>query len=102
MKNATRNLLMGLGAATAIGAAYMILSDSAMEKVENKINRKRAKKFVQKKLNGNPKAMKVVESLSDEELINLLSVVDKVSNIRGNISEYTDQLKDATVHKMKK
>lgn len=97
MKNTTRNILLGVGAAVAIGAAYMVTSDRAMEKAESMINRKRAKYFVKDKLHGNEKAMKVVENLSDDEIINLLNVVDKVSNLRGSVNDYTHQLKDATM-----
>lgn len=97
MKNTTRNILLGVGAAVAIGAAYMVTSDRAMEKAESMINRKRAKYFVKDKLHGNEKAMKVVENLSDDEVINLLNVVDKVSNLRGSVNDYTHQLKDATM-----
>lgn len=96
MKGMTRNVLIGIGAAAAIGAAFALTSDSNLEKMENMMNRKKAKYFVKDKLHGNEKAMNVVNNLSDDEIKNLLNVVDKVTNLRGNMNHYSGQLKDAT------
>lgn len=97
MNNTTRNILVSVGAAAVIGAACLFSSDKAVEKMEKMINRKRAKHFVKDKLRGNEKAMSVVEKLSDDEVTNLLNVVDKVTDLRGQVGSYTDQLKDATM-----
>ncbi|WP_414839478.1 hypothetical protein [Carnobacterium sp. TMP28] len=96
MKRSTRNLLVGLGAALAIGAVILSSSDKNMARVEAYINRQKAKSFVKDKLKGNEKALDVVEKLSDEEVINLLKVVDKVSDLKGQVGSYTDHLKEAT------
>ena len=96
MNNTKRNILIGVGAALVLGATVVLSSDSAVEKMENMINRQRAKHFVKEKLHGNEKAMDVVENIADDEVSNLLNVVDKVSNLRGQIGDYSDQLKDAT------
>lgn len=97
MRNTTRNVLIGIGAAAAIGAAIALSSDSTLEKVENRMNRHKAKWFVKEKLHGNEKAMDVVDNLSDDEIRNLLNVVDKVTDLRGNVSNYSEQLKEATM-----
>lgn len=96
MKKSTRNLLIGLSATVAIGAVILSSSDKTMDKIEAIINRQKAKSFVKDKLNGNEKALNVVEKLSDEEVVNLLNVVDKVSDLKGQVGTYTDHLKDAT------
>jgi hypothetical protein len=96
MKKSTRNLLIGLSATVAIGAVILSSSDKTMAKIESIINRQKAKSFVKDKLNGNEKALNVVEKLSDEEVVNLLNVVDKVSDLKGQVGTYTDHLKDAT------
>ncbi|MCA9765639.1 MAG: hypothetical protein KC455_04385 [Carnobacterium sp.] len=96
MKRSTRNLLVGLGATLAIGAVILSSSDKNMARVEAYINRQKAKSFVKDKLKGNEKALDVVEKLSDEEVINLLKVVDKVSDLKGQVGNYTNHLKEAT------
>lgn len=96
MKNSTKGILFGIGATLAIGAVYLWKSEEALQKIEARINRQRAKHFVNDKLKGNDNALKVVENLSDEEVANLLSVVDKVTDLKGQVSEYGENLKDAT------
>lgn len=96
MKDSTKALLVGVGAVFAVGAIIVSSSNMAMEKLESKINRKRARYFVKEKLKGNEKAMSVVDDLSDTEVANLLSVVDKVSDLKGNVSSYGDHLKETT------
>jgi hypothetical protein len=96
MERSTRNLLVGLGTTLAIGAVILSSSDKNMARVEAYINRQKAKSFVKDKLKGNEKALDVVEKLSDEEVINLLKVVDKVSDLKGQVGSYTDHLKEAT------
>lgn len=96
MKNSTKALLIGFGTVFAVGAIIVSSSNMAMEKIESKINRKRARYFVKEKLQGNEKAMSVVDDLSDMEVANLLSVVDKVSDLRGSVSSYGEHFKDTT------
>lgn len=96
MKNSTKALLIGFGTVFAVGTIVVSSSNMAMEKIESKINRKRARYFVKEKLKGNENAMSVIDDLSDMEVANLLSVVDKVSDLRGNVSSYGDHLKDTT------
>ena len=96
MKDSTKALLVGVGTIFAVGAIIVATSNMAMEKLESKINRKRARYFVKEKLKGNEKAMSVVDDLSDMEVANLLNVVDKVSDLRGNVSSYGDHLKETT------
>ncbi|WP_034551438.1 hypothetical protein [Carnobacterium funditum] len=96
MKRSTRNLLVGLGATMAVGAVILSASDRTMLKIEAYMNRQKAKNFVKDKLKGNEKALDVVGNLSDEEVVNLLKVVDKVSDLKGQVGAYTGHLKDAT------
>lgn len=96
MKNSTRNLLIGLGTTVAVGAFILSSSDKTMAKLEACINRKKAKMFVKDKLKGNEKALDVVEKLSDDEITNLLKVVDKVTDLKGQVGTYSNHLKDAT------
>ncbi|WP_313469846.1 hypothetical protein [Carnobacterium sp.] len=96
MKKSTRNLLIGLGATMAVGAIILSASNNSMAKVEAYMNRQRAKNFVKDKLKGNEKALDVVEKLSDDEVVNLLKVVDKVTDLKGQVGTYSDHLKEAT------
>lgn len=96
MKNSTKALLIGFGTVFAVGAIVVSSSNMAMEKIESKINRKRARYFVKEKLKGNENAMSVVDDLSDMEVANLLSVVDKVSDLRGSVSSYGEHFKETT------
>ena len=96
MQKSTRNLLICLGVTIAVGSVVLSASDKTMAKIEAAINRQKAKNFVKDKLKGNEKALDVVEKLSDEEIINLLKVVDKVSDLKGQVGTYTGHLKDAT------
>lgn len=97
MNSRTKGILVGVGSALAIGAlAYFLTSDDAQEKTEALINRHRAKAFVKDKLKGNKKALSVVDKLSDEEVNQLLSTVDRVSDLEGKISDYSHQLKDVS------
>ncbi|WP_035054684.1 hypothetical protein [Carnobacterium pleistocenium] len=96
MKDSTKALLVGVGTIFAVGAVIVASSNMAMEKLESKINRKRARYFVKEKLKGNEKAMSVVDDLSDMEVANLLNVVDKVSDLKGNVSSYGNHFKETT------
>lgn len=80
----------------AVGAIILSASNNSMAKVEAYMNRQRAKNFVKDKLKGNEKALDVVEKLSDDEVINLLKVVDKVTDLKGQVGTYSDHLKEAT------
>ncbi|AGY80899.1 hypothetical protein [Carnobacterium inhibens] len=96
MKNSTKALLIGFGTLFTVGAIVVSSSNMAMEKIESKMNRKRARYFVKDKLKGNENAMSVIDDLSDMEVANLLGVVDKVSDLRGSMSSYGEHLKDTT------
>jgi len=97
MNNRTKGILVGVGAAIAVGlTAYFLSSDDAQEKTEAMMNRHKAKSFVKDKLHGNKKAMSVVDQLSDEEVNHLLSTVNRVSDLEGKISDYSDQLKSVS------
>lgn len=97
MDNRTRNILIGVGTAFAIGVtAYFLSSDNAQQKTEAMMNRHKAKAFVKDKLKGNKKALSVVDQLSDGEINHLLSTVDRVSDLEGKISDYSDQLKNVS------
>lgn len=97
MDNKTRNIVLGLGTAVAVGAVtYLISSDAAQDKLEAVINRQRAKHFVKDTLKGNKKAMSVIDNLSDAEISNLLKTVDKVDSLQEKVGDYSDQIKDVT------
>ena len=95
MKNATKGLLIGLGATVVVGTIIVSSSEKAVKKIESFMNRKRAKDFIKEKLNGNNDALEVVDHLSDEEITILLQIVDKVNSLKGRINVYGDNLKDA-------
>ncbi|WP_034551069.1 hypothetical protein [Carnobacterium funditum] len=96
MESSTRNLLVGLGAAVAVGSVVLSASNKTMAKIEVYANRQKAKKFVKDRLKGNEKALDIVEKLSDEQVTNILKVVDKVSDLKGRFGTRTSHLKDAT------
>ena len=97
MNNKTRNIILGLGTAVAVGAVtYLISSDAAQDRLEALINRQKAKHFVKDTLKGNKKAMSVIDNLSDDEISNLLKTVDKVDDLQSKMGDYSDQIKDVT------
>lgn len=98
----TRNILIGVGTAVAVGAlAFLFTSEEAQTKTKAVVNRQKAKYYVKDKLNGNEKATQVVKNLSDEEVNTLLGTVDKVKDLEDKLSDVTSDFKNFVSDKTK-
>lgn len=98
----TTGILVGIGAAVAVGLgvfAFFASSEEAREKAEALVNRQRAKHLVRSKFNGNKTILKAVDKLGDKEVNNLLAVLDKADNFGDSVS---DSMSDAKKYITKK
>lgn len=94
--NDNKGILIGIGAALAVGLGVYALfasSEEAREKAEAVVNRQRAKHVVRSKFSGNKAVLKTIDKLSDKDVNNLLAAVDKASDFGNNV---TDSVGDLT------
>lgn len=102
LDDSTVSILLGVGAAVVIGVVtFLCTSDDAKKKAKTVVNRQKAKYYVKDKLNGNAKATKVVNKLSDDEVNALLGTVDKVKDLEGKLSDVTSDFTDFVQDKTK-
>lgn len=102
MDDTTKSVLIGVGAAVAVGVlTFLFTSDDAKSKTKSVVNRQKAKYYVKDKLNGNSKASKVVEKMTDKEVNALLGTVDKVKDLEDKLSDVTSDFKDFVQDKTK-
>lgn len=88
--NEHKGLLIGIGAALAVGLGVFALfagSEEAREKAEAVVNRQRAKHVVRQTFGGSKPLMKAIDTLGDKEINNVLSVMDKASRFGGDVSD---------------
>lgn len=102
LDDTTVSILLGVGAAVALGVVtFLFTSDDAKKKAKTVVNRQKAKYYVKDKFNGNAKASKVVDKLSDDEVNTLLGTVDKVKDLEDKLSDVTSDFKDFVQDKTK-
>ncbi|EKU93342.1 Uncharacterised protein [Alloiococcus otitis] len=90
-----KGILIGLGAAAAVGLgvfAIFLSSEEVQEKSKALVNRQRAKYLVRTKLDGNDKVLKAVDKLDDSSVNNLLSTFDSVNDLEDQLE---DKVSDA-------
>ena len=90
-----KGILIGLGAAAAVGLgvfAIFLSSEEVQEKSKALVNRQRAKYLVRTKLDGNDKVLKAVDKLDDTSVNNLLSTFDSVNDLEDRLE---DKVSDA-------
>ncbi|WP_025730163.1 hypothetical protein [Atopobacter phocae] len=92
-------LWVSLGAATVIGvAAYFIANDEeSRESIASFINRQKVKFFVREKLNGNNKAMELVDKLSDDDINRLMKVLETSKDWKESIVNTLDDVKNKSI-----
>ena len=54
------------------------------------------KRFVNAKFDGSETLLAIVDKLSDEDLDNIMSILDKIKSGKKRVSVYGDSIKDTT------
>jgi hypothetical protein len=94
MKMSTK-VTIGLSVAAIAGiTTAAIVSESVIKKVTSMSNRRKVKRFVDDKFNGNETVLNVVDRLEDKDIDSLVKVAKKVANGREQVSEYGSCAKD--------
>lgn len=83
-------------------AVYLSTNESIRESIKGFINRKKAKRFVRRHLNGSESMMKAVDHLSDTELNTLVKLADKANTAKEQVGQtledLVDKVKDTSVN----
>lgn len=93
--NSKKAFLIGLAATAAVAAVATILvyEEETVDRVGSYLNRQRLKN----KFKGNNRVMRIVESLSDNEITTLLNVFDRTGSFKETIFDTFDDLRDKAV-----
>lgn len=97
LDSTTRTVLIGIGAAAAVGVgvlAYFLSSNDAQEKAKSRVNRERAKLFVGNKIGNSDKATSLVDQLSDSEVNNFMSSVNETDELENKLSDTASNVSD--------
>lgn len=96
MKKSTK-VKIGVGVVVAASTATaVIVSGKLMEKARHMSNRCKVKRFVHAKFDGSETLLSIVDKLSDEDLDNIMSILDKIKSGKKRVSVYGDSIKDTT------
>ncbi|MCD5028190.1 hypothetical protein P7G87_10070 [Enterococcus asini] len=96
MKTSTK-VAIGLSVAAVAGIiSATIVSESVTDTLRHKKNRRKVKRFVDDKFNGNERLLGVVDDLSDDDLDSLMNVMGKIKDRKKQVSVYGDNVKEAT------
>jgi lipopolysaccharide export LptBFGC system permease protein LptF len=96
MKTSTK-VTIGLSVAAIAGiATAAVVSEIVISKVHSMSNRRKVKRFVDDKFNGNETLLGFVDNLEDKDIDSFMKVAKKVNNGRDQIVEYGHNVKDAT------
>lgn len=90
LDSTTRTVLIGIGAAAAVGAGvlvYFLSSNDAQKKAKSRVNRERAKLFVGGKIGNGEKATSIVNQLTDSEINNFMSSVNETDELENKLSD---------------
>ncbi|RLK62765.1 hypothetical protein D3H64_08205 [Atopobacter sp. AH10] len=96
MLDKKKALALAIGSSVIIGvlAALIAADEEKRESVAAYINRKKVKFFVREKLNGNEKAMAIVDRLSDEDIQRLMNLLENSKDWKESFLAHLDQVKD--------
>ncbi len=96
MKTSTK-VTIGLSVAAIAGiATAAVVSEKVISKVHSMSNRRKVKRFVDDKFNGNETLLGFVDNLEDKDIDSFMKVAKKVNNGRDQIVEYGHNVKDVT------
>lgn len=96
MKTSTK-VTIGLSIAAIAGiATAAVVSEKVVKKITSMSNRRKVKRFVDDKFNGNETLLGFVDNLEDKDIDSFMSVAKKVNDGRDQIAEYGNNVKDAT------
>lgn len=96
MKTSTK---IALGVSTTLVAGVItsaIVADKIFTKIKKVQNRKKVKKFVADKLNGNTFVGEMVDRLSDKDIESLINIGKKIGEGQEQLSTYGESVKTAT------
>ena len=95
MKRSTK-VKIGVGVIVAASTATAVVaSGKLIEKARHVSNRCKVKRFVNAKFDGET-LLAIVDKLSDEDLDNIMSILDKIKSGKKRVSVYGDSIKDTT------
>jgi len=98
MKTSTK-VTIGLGIVAIAGiATAAVVSEKVVKKVTSMSNRRKVKRFVDNKFNGNETLLGFVDNLEDKDIDSFMKVAKKVGNGRDQIAEYGNNVKKATTN----
>ncbi|MFV0559060.1 MAG: hypothetical protein ACK5MW_10605 [Enterococcus sp.] len=96
MKTSTK-VSIGLSVAAVAGITTLaIVSDSLVSKMKYSNERRKIKRFVEEKFDGNEKLLDVIDSLTNQDLDSLMHLMDKIKDGKKQISVYGNSVKDST------
>lgn len=96
MKRSTK-VKIGVGVVVAASTATAVIaSGKLIEKARHVSNRYKVKRFVNDKFDGNEPLLSIVDKLSDEDLDNIMSILDKIKSGKKRVSVYGESIKDTT------
>lgn len=94
MKTSTK-VTIGLSVAAIAGiATAAVVSEKVFKKVTSMSNRRKVKRFVDDKFNGNEALLNVVDKLEDKDIDSLMKAANKVSDGRDKVVDYGHSVKD--------
>lgn len=89
-----QKVLIGIGLTAAVGSVAAYYGTKALVgQVQRHHRRSKVKGFVNDKLNGNAQLMNLVDNMSDDDIDNLLNAVNRMSDVRDQLVNYSDDLK---------
>lgn len=98
MNNNVRNILIGVGAAVAAGAALLFLfNEDVQDNTKAAYNRRRAKHFVRNNLNGSDRAIQAIDHMNNDQINDLLDTADRVNDLKHQFSDCGSQIKETAV-----
>ncbi|MCQ9210350.1 hypothetical protein [Granulicatella seriolae] len=94
---------LGIGIAVAAASAALLLAsnDETQEKITAFINKQKVKSYVRDNLNGNEKAMKMIDNMNDGDINKFMSLLAKTSDLKDNFLDNVESAKDFLVEKKK-
>ena len=96
MKTSTK-IAIGLSTTLVAGVVTsVIVADKVMTKVKKVSNRKKVKRFVDERLNGNAVLTDMVDRLSDKDIESLVNIGRKIEGGQQHVASYGKTVKEVT------